>query len=613
MKQIPLLILLATLPIDAQTDLRGIFVGGNSIINENPKSLNAALNVPGVDGFLLNIGWNDIEPSLGQYQWTILDQWLATAMPLGKKITLSVADGDNTPAWLFQPPPTGGGATPLNFSISRKGGASNVCNPETIAAPWDPAFLAQWDAMLAALSAHLKATGAYSSITLLRLTGVNRDTDELHLPAETAQSTGLACVSDAVATWLQAGYRPSLLLQGWNASTDSFMKYFPDKSFTVALIDSGNPFPAIAENGTIIPFVHPADLSPSQNLPLMTAAAQKFPGHLVIQNNSLYPTVPAQPETIQSAQGLGTMLAFQTNEDLPSPTGKIAGCGTSFTNTAPCNAALYLQMLQTGIYPLGKTNPLRAQYIELFATDAVTYSADILQAHFELAPPLISLVANAEGESPTIAPNTWVEIKGAALSFTGDTRVWKSSDFVNNQLPTQLDNISVTVNGKAAYVYYISPSQINILTPPDPMSGPVPVVVTNNGNSTTAFTVQAQPLSPSFFVFNGGPYVAATHVNGALLGPLTLYPGSTTPAKPGEIVALYANGFGLIQTGSLSPTPGVKIGGVSAMVQFAGLVSPGQYQFNVAVPPGLPDGDQPITATYNGQSTQPGTLISVHQ
>src|SRR5690242_15084424 len=77
------------------------------------------------------------------------------------------------------------------------------------------------------------------------------------------------------------------------------------------------------------------------------------------------------------------------------------------------------------------------------------------------AAPLISKVANAEGESPTIAPNTWVEIKGSNLAPTG-TRTWQGSDFANNQMPTNLDGVSVTVNGKAAYVYYISPTQVNI-------------------------------------------------------------------------------------------------------------------------------------------------------
>jgi hypothetical protein len=39
-------------------------------------------------------------------------------------------------------------------------------------------------------------------------------------------------------------------------------------------------------------------------------------------------------------------------------------------------------------------------------------------------------------------------------------------------------------------------------------------------------------------------YVAATHVNGALIGPTTLFPNASTPAAPGETVVLYGNGFG---------------------------------------------------------------------
>jgi len=189
-------------------------------------------------------------------------------------------------------------------------------------------------------------------------------------------------------------------------------------------------------------------------------------------------------------------------------------------------------------------------------------------------------------------------------------------------MPTQLDHVSATVNGKNAYVYYISPTQINILTPPDPMSGPVTVVVTNNGIASAAFTARAQALSPSFFVFKGGPYVAATHTDGSLLGPVNLYPGSTTPAKLGETIVLYANGFGptsipvisgsIFQSGTLSPQPVIQIGGVNAVLTFAGLNNePGEFQFNVVVPSSLPDGDQPITAVYNGVPTQVGTLITI--
>jgi uncharacterized protein (TIGR03437 family) len=115
--------------------------------------------------------------------------------------------------------------------------------------------------------------------------------------------------------------------------------------------------------------------------------------------------------------------------------------------------------------------------------------------------------------------------------------------------------------------------------------------------------------------------VAATHVGGALIGPTTLFPKFMTPAKPSEVIVLYANGFGatstpvvsgsILQSGALSPLPVVKIGGVNATVQFAGLVSPGQFQFNVVVPSSLANGDQSITAIYGGQTTQAGTLISI--
>ena len=151
--------------------------------------------------------------------------------------------------------------------------------------------------------------------------------------------------------------------------------------------------------------------------------------------------------------------------------------------------------------------------------------------------PVITLVANAEGEVPVIAPNTWVEVKGQNLSRANDTRVWQGSDFANNQLPTSLDNVGVTVNGKSAYVYYISPTQINILTPPDAMPGTVTVVVNHNGAISAPFAAQAQPLSPSFFVFGGGPYIAATHADGGYLGPTSLVSGADDAAKPGEVVS----------------------------------------------------------------------------
>jgi len=240
--------------------------------------------------------------------------------------------------------------------------------------------------------------------------------------------------------------------------------------------------------------------------------------------------------------------------------------------------------------------------------------------------PQISFVANAEGENPVISPNTWVLIRGVNLGPAGDLRTWQLPDFGGGGtlMPLALDGVTVTVNGKSAYVEYISPTQINILTPPDAMSGAVQVQVNNNGKTTPLFTAQAQPLSPSFFAFNGGPYLAARHLNGSILAPASLYPGFSTPAVPGEIIEIYANGFGptsgtitpglVTQSGTLPANqPVIMVGTKTAAVGYNGLGLAGEFQFNVTLPLDLPNGDLPISATYNGLTTQAGTLLTIQR
>ena len=232
--------------------------------------------------------------------------------------------------------------------------------------------------------------------------------------------------------------------------------------------------------------------------------------------------------------------------------------------------------------------------------------------------PAITGVTNAEGGAGVIAPNTWVSINGTNLAPDG--RTWGSADFVNDLLPQSLDGVSVTMNGKSAYLYYISPTQINVLTPPDLSTGPLQVVVTVNGVASAPFAAQAQTVSPSFFVLSG-PYVLATHADGSLIGPATLYPGATTPAQAGETVVVYANGLGPVsppvvsgsesQSGALNPLPEVTVGGTAANVSFAGLISPGLYQINLVVPGGAAAGDNPISVSVGSALSQAGALITV--
>ncbi len=247
--------------------------------------------------------------------------------------------------------------------------------------------------------------------------------------------------------------------------------------------------------------------------------------------------------------------------------------------------------------------------------------------------PLITAVTTAYGPS-SIAQNTWLEIFGANLvpaNTPAGGAFWSSSPaLAQGHLPTSLNNVSVTVNGKPAFIWFFcsavtstscASDQINLLTPLDSTVGLVEVVVTNGSVSSAPLTVNMQAVSPSFLLFDGPGHVAAEHADYSLLAPATLFPGSSAPAQAGETILLYAIGFGLpsnalvngsvTQTGAIVPTPVCTIGTLAATVSSANLISPGLYQLNVVVPTAAPSGDNLVTCTYAGSSTPPGALIAV--
>ncbi len=331
----------------------------------------------------------------------------------------------------------------------------------------------------------------------------------------------------------------------------------------------------------------------------------------------------AEPQLIFESSrdhGYGAFIHDQSLKPCPPGDGLL---GPLLVSQDPCTVA----GVAFAPHLIGRFTRIAGNQVKIYYTMGSfnPYTVVKMRSQFTIShgEPVISQVANAGGEGPAIAPNTWVEIKGANLAPQGGTRTWGASDFAANQMPVKLDNVSVTVHGRPAYVYYISPTQINVLTPPDALPESVEIVAMNAGLASAPFTALAQAASPSFFVFSDNQHVAAVHANGGLVGPATLYPGSTTPAKPGESVSLYGNGFGptntpvvsgsTTQSGTLSPLPLVTVGGQPAPVQFAGLISPGLYQLNVVIPPSLTAGEQSVTASVNGAATQAGVVITVQR
>ena len=255
---------------------------------------------------------------------------------------------------------------------------------------------------------------------------------------------------------------------------------------------------------------------------------------------------------------------------------------------------------------------------------AVPNVNDLLFAASVPSPPVITSAVNGASFQSGVVANSWVTIQGTGLAPKTDD--W-SNAIVNGALPTSLDGVSVSIGGKPAYVYYISPGQINVLAPDVP-PGPVTVTVTTAAGTSAAFSTTASAYGPAFFVWPGNQAVATRTDYTFAVKPGTFAGATTVAAKPGDVIILWATGFG--PTNPVAPpgmaTPGsgtyptasaptIKVNNIAAIVYGAALApgSAGLYQIAIQVPSNLADGDWPIQAIIGGITSTAGTILSVHQ
>jgi uncharacterized protein (TIGR03437 family) len=236
------------------------------------------------------------------------------------------------------------------------------------------------------------------------------------------------------------------------------------------------------------------------------------------------------------------------------------------------------------------------------------------------ATPSITSVVNGASFAPNISGGSWITILGGSLSAT--TRPWASSDFVGDNLPTNLNGVSVTVNGIAAYPAYISPTQINVLAPNDANPGKMMVQVTNSAGSSSAFPMLENAVAPGLFQINS-TYAAARHADGTLVAPAGSIAGVTSsPATPGETIELFGTGFGptspVVPDGQMVGTAvpladpaTVTIGGAPAVVTYAGMISVGLIQLNVTIPMSAKAGNESIEAKVGDVTTPSGLFLNI--
>ncbi len=168
--------------------------------------------------------------------------------------------------------------------------------------------------------------------------------------------------------------------------------------------------------------------------------------------------------------------------------------------------------------------------------------------------------------------------------------------------PTELANVTVTVNGEPAKLLYVSDTQINFLAPADIAPGTATInVTTGAGTSASLQQVPVNTVQPGIF-FN-----PATNF-GAILDAGTARSTEQHPAVRGQFIEIYCTGLGAVQKNSdgLMATvvqPLVFIGAVQATVTFsgfAGLYGGGLYQVDAQIPQGTPTGTQTLTLSIAG-------------
>jgi uncharacterized protein (TIGR03437 family) len=172
-------------------------------------------------------------------------------------------------------------------------------------------------------------------------------------------------------------------------------------------------------------------------------------------------------------------------------------------------------------------------------------------------------------------------------------------------LPTTLGGVQVTINGHAAPLVYVTPTQIVAQVPQSiSPANNVPnatIQVTNNNVKSNAVTVYTNYTAPGVFANGGVGFAAAQRANGSTIT-------ASNPAAIGETVVLYATGLGAtsptVSDGAAAPSAAplaratdvdqVFFGGQQGNILFDGLTPglAGLFQLNTTIVAGTPLGVQ---------------------
>ncbi|MEO8368357.1 MAG: SBBP repeat-containing protein, partial [Candidatus Solibacter sp.] len=217
------------------------------------------------------------------------------------------------------------------------------------------------------------------------------------------------------------------------------------------------------------------------------------------------------------------------------------------------------------------------------------------------------IVNAATSASAPVSPGSLVSLYGASLS-SGIAAATVTP------LTTTLGGATVTVNGTAVPLVYVSPGQINFQLPYETSVGTASAIVTAGCGASTAVTFQVVRAAPYFLLAADGS---------ALVQNQDFTFNSASNAAPkASIVTAYLIGIGsldgTVATGAAAPTDRLlnatlpakaTIGGFDTSIKFLGLTPGfvGLAQANLEVP-NLSPGKYTIVLTVDGVESNAGSM-----
>jgi hypothetical protein len=211
---------------------------------------------------------------------------------------------------------------------------------------------------------------------------------------------------------------------------------------------------------------------------------------------------------------------------------------------------------------------------------------------------------NEPSSTKAVAPDSIAVAAGGALGNSTQ----QSQRLANGTFPTNVGGTTVTVNGRAAQIFFVSPGQVNFLVPPLTEIGAADVVITNSENFSSRATVPTLRAAPGVFTRGGdgsGP--------GVILNSDTLQEGPFDPSSGNLRLTIFTTGARNANQNS------VVIGGrvLAAETVIASPDMPGLDEGHVLVPRDLrgagtvdlfvqSDGraSNPVAVTFIGDATR---------